>query len=168
MKNIVVLVVVLLSLQFVGVTAVNGKTDCKTANKYNGSDMAGEDLVLRGIALKLEHKYGQAERLFRQAVQLKETELGSNHPIVGERLCYLASALSDQGKFKQAERVYKRALVTFEGACGPHSPVVAEVLDELGTLYFVQSRFAEANRAQQRAMDIKQIICRGGVDHEWK
>ena len=55
-------------------------------------------------------KYEQAEEMHRQALELRETVLGKEHPDTLTSMNNLASVLSDQGKYEQAEEMHRQAL----------------------------------------------------------
>jgi tetratricopeptide (TPR) repeat protein len=54
-------------------------------------------------ALRSQGKYEQAEEMHRQALRLRETVLGKEHPAT---LTSMAGALRGQGKHEQAEEMH--------------------------------------------------------------
>jgi len=55
-------------------------------------------------------KYEQAEEMCRQALGLRETVLGKDHPFTLTSMNNLATVLRDQGKYEQTEKIHRQAL----------------------------------------------------------
>ena len=78
--------------------------------------------------------YTDAEPLYRRALEIRETQLGADHPDVATSLNNLALLLQDQGNYTDAEPLYRRALEIFEtqlGADHPNSATIRENLEDL-------------------------------------
>jgi tetratricopeptide (TPR) repeat protein len=60
--------------------------------------------------LRDQGKYEQVEEMLRQALRLRETVLGKEHPDTLTSISNLATVLRDQGKYEQAEEMYLQAL----------------------------------------------------------
>jgi tetratricopeptide (TPR) repeat protein len=60
--------------------------------------------------LNLPGKYEEAEEIYRQAFELKETVLGKEHPSTLKSMSNLANVLRYQGKYEEAEKIYRQAL----------------------------------------------------------
>src|SRR6516165_10526257 len=67
----------------------------------------------------------RAEVLFKQALEAKERELGSEHQGIANDLDNLASVYQDQARYADAEPLYKRSLAILEKARGRDDPDVA-------------------------------------------
>ena len=78
--------------------------------------------------------YSDAEPLFRQALEIRETQLGANHPAVAKSLNNLALTLKYQGKYTDAEQLYRRALEILEKHLGVDHPVFAVSLNNVASL----------------------------------
>jgi tetratricopeptide (TPR) repeat protein len=76
------------------------------------------------LALVLSHqgKYEEAEEMHRQALRLRETVLGKEHPDTLTSMNNLASVLSNQGKYEQAEEMLRQALRLQEMVLGKEHP----------------------------------------------
>ena len=115
-----------------------------------------------GILSKLG-KYGEAELLLRRALQIREKQLGPEHPDVASSLNNLAGLLQAQGKYSESEPLYRRALGIDEKALGSDHPNVATSLNNLAVLLQVQGKYSESEPLYRRALAIleKQL----GPDH---
>ena len=101
-------------------------------------------------------QYGQAEPFFRQALSIREQNLGTEHPAVAECLANLAELNYYQGKYAQAESLFQRALSIRERILGARHPTVAENLNKLGELSYYQGKYAQAESLYQQALHIRE------------
>jgi tetratricopeptide (TPR) repeat protein len=65
--------------------------------------------------LSRQSKYEQAEEMHRQALRLKETVLGKEHPSTLMSMNNLTLMLSDQGQYEEAEEIYGSGQVRLSG-----------------------------------------------------
>ena len=72
--------------------------------------------------LQAQGRYSEAEPLFRDALEIREKQLGPEHPDVASSLNNLAGLLQVQGKYAEAEPLYLRASVILEKQLGPEHP----------------------------------------------
>jgi Tfp pilus assembly protein PilF len=118
-------------------------------------------------------KYGEAERLFKPALTIREQTLGPSHPDVAATRHDLAAVASEQGryeektkgatspavaqalhnqalaswrqgKYSEAEGLYKRALAIREQALGSNHSTVGQTLNNLALVYQDQGKYGEA------------------------
>ncbi len=68
--------------------------------------------------LRDQGKCEQAEEMFRQALRLRETVLGKEHPDTLTSMYNLAYVLSNRERFSEANELYQRALNSY--ACRSH------------------------------------------------
>ena len=78
--------------------------------------------------------YANAEPTLRQALAVRERELGSKHVDVAASHHHLASLLHDKGDYADAEAHYQAALAMRRELLGPSDPHVAETLGRYGLL----------------------------------
>ena len=90
--------------------------------------------------------------LFREMVQVFETELGPNHPSAAGALCWLACVLKKQEEYAEAEPIYHRALTQAERKHGPEHPLVMDCLLALAELLTTLARYDEAEVLTRRAV----------------
>jgi tetratricopeptide (TPR) repeat protein/tRNA A-37 threonylcarbamoyl transferase component Bud32 len=97
-----------------------------------------------------------AEPLLREALALREKELGPEHPDVATSLDRLGDLLWIRGDYAGAEAALRRALAIREKTLGPDHLAVADVLDHLGSVYEIQARHDEAKPILERALAIRE------------
>jgi Tfp pilus assembly protein PilF len=59
---------------------------------------------------QIKGKYAEAEAMYRQTLELKETVLGKDHPSTLGSIMNLANSLDDQGKYVKAEAIHRQTL----------------------------------------------------------
>ncbi|MCB0258175.1 MAG: tetratricopeptide repeat protein, partial [Calditrichaeota bacterium] len=109
-----------------------------------------------GLYLQSRAAYPKAEPLFRRALALNETLLGTEDLYVAANLNNLAELLTDQGKYGEAEPLYRRALEISEAQLGAEHPDVATSLNNLGALLHDQGKYGEAESLYRRALEIRE------------
>ncbi|MCK5661163.1 MAG: tetratricopeptide repeat protein, partial [Methanosarcinales archaeon] len=62
-----------------------------------------------GDYLQVRARYGEAEPIYKRALEIREKVIGTEHPDVATNLNNLAGLYRDQGKYQMAEPLYKRA-----------------------------------------------------------
>jgi CHAT domain-containing protein/tetratricopeptide (TPR) repeat protein len=124
--------------------AAPARDDLDTATRVNQS---ATDLVRQG-------KYAEAERLFRQALEIRRRVQGEDHPDTATACDNLASSLTDQGKFAEAERLLRQALEIRRRALDEDSLDTAHSNNELGHLLWLQGKHAEAEPLFQQALRV--------------
>jgi CHAT domain-containing protein/Tfp pilus assembly protein PilF len=101
-------------------------------------------------------KYGDAERLFKRALTIREQTLGPSHPDVAATLHDLAAVASRQGRYEEAKGLVKRALTINEKAQGVNHPAVAQALHNLAIVSTTQGKYGEAEGLFERALAIRE------------
>jgi tetratricopeptide (TPR) repeat protein len=103
-----------------------------------------------------QHRYADAEPLYKRALVIQEKAFGPDHPLVATSLSNLAALYDDQGHYAEAEPLYQRVLVIQEKAFGSDNPHVAESLNNLALVYEEQGRYAQAEPLYKRALAIRE------------
>ena len=102
-------------------------------------------------------RFDEAEALYKQALAIRENELGPDHPHVATSLKYLAQLYRLQGRYGEAEPLFERSLKIRESNFGPIHPQVATILDNLAQQYSLQGYFGKAEPLFKRALAIRKI-----------
>jgi tetratricopeptide (TPR) repeat protein len=103
---------------------------------------------------------GESDRavvVAKEALEVAEKNVGSDHPDVAESLNNLALLYQRKGDYAQAEPLYKHALAIKEEVLGPDHPSLATNLDNLAALYRATEREEEAEVLEQRATRIREM-----------
>ena len=114
-------------------------------------------------ALKMQRRFEESEQWHREALALRQQELGLTHPDLIKYLNGLASALytqSSPAKTAEAEALYRQALAIGEDELAGSHPDVAETLAGLADLLAGQVRLAEAEAFYRQALEVERAVLR--------
>jgi tetratricopeptide (TPR) repeat protein len=111
---------------------------------------------LNHLALLYDYqgKYTKAEPLFKQSLEIRERQLGIDHPDVADSLNNLALLYEYQDKYSEAEPLLMRSLKIWERQLGVIHPFVAASLNNLAELYRSQGKYSEAEPLYLRSLEI--------------
>jgi tetratricopeptide (TPR) repeat protein len=107
--------------------------------------------------------YAQARPLFEQALAIRETALGLDHPGTAASLNNLAFLLQSQGDTAEARPLFERALAICEIALGPEHPYTVMSLNNLAGLLQAQDDLSGARPLFERALKVREKVL--GADH---
>jgi tetratricopeptide (TPR) repeat protein len=107
------------------------------------TDLANS-LSWQGYLYRTQGRYMEAEPLYVRSLEIRERQLGADHPEVANSLNNLASLYRTQGRYTEAEPLYVRSLEIREHQLGADHPSVANSLNNLAELYQTQGRYSEA------------------------
>jgi tetratricopeptide (TPR) repeat protein len=99
-------------------------------------------------------KYDRAEPLYLQALELRKSILGENHPDYATSLNNLALLYKSQGKYDRAEPLYLQALELKKSILGENHPSYATSLNNLALLYKSQRKYDRAEPLFIQALEI--------------
>lgn len=123
-------------------------------NKLSASTAEMFEVV--GRFLKCFGLLSQAAPLFQRALEIRETVLDPDHPLVAQSLHHLASLNAQWGKFTPAEAFFKQAIEIKENALGNDHPSLVKDLEGLAFLYKKLEKHAMAGSLRKKAEAIKQ------------
>jgi CHAT domain-containing protein/tetratricopeptide (TPR) repeat protein len=115
----------------------------------------GQVLANLATALLLQGNAGEAEKLYKQALDI-QTKQSPESPAVVLLINNLGNVYKSQARYDDADAQYKRALAMAEKIGGPNSLQVALVLNNLTKVYEDQGRFDEVEAAGKRALAIRE------------
>ena len=99
-------------------------------------------------------RFGEAEPLMRQALDMYVAALGELHSTVATCLNNLAALLQDTNRIEEAEPLMRRALEICEATLGEQHPTVAIHLNNLARMLQDTNRIEEAEPLMRRALEI--------------
>ena len=111
-------------------------------------------LVAQALCHKRLVHVAEAERLYRQAIEIYEQVAGPNSSDLGITLDNLASLYAEHGRLTEAEQVRLRVLDIFRATLDPANPHIATTLQNLAVLYQYQGRLPEAQTKFLEALPI--------------
>lgn len=113
-------------------------------------------LLVSATRLWRAAKYTEALTLAFKCLEIRERELGTDHPDVGLALFTVGNVYSDIPDFPKAEEYYRRAIANRTGALGPDHVSLASIYNNYGLVYKDLGRYPEAIRMFERAREIRE------------
>lgn len=92
----------------------------------------------------------------RRAVDLREAQLGPDHPATAADREAWGALLEGLGRLPEAEQAYRSSLAAFEAHQGPDSLEAASSLAALGSVQHAQGRLDDALACYRRALAIRE------------
>jgi eukaryotic-like serine/threonine-protein kinase len=123
-----------------------------------GALMRATALARLGNLRRVQGELLEAERLLREALELRTRELGENHLAVATTLDDLGITLSDQRRQNDAEPLLRRALEIRRAELGGLHIDVSWSLLHLAEVALDRDDFAEAERLSRQALEIREAI----------
>ena len=99
--------------------------------------------------------YDQAERLYRQALDIIKPTLGEQHPAYATGLNNLAALCEVVGDFAQAERLFRQTLELRKQSLGEEDSDYATTLNNLAVHYDHLGDFDKADPLYRQAVEVK-------------
>jgi tetratricopeptide (TPR) repeat protein len=97
---------------------------------------------------------GEAAMLYRRALELFSTVLGTEHPEVATTLLSMAKFYEERKKFDKASTLTNLAVQIYEKNYGPDHKAVGSAVKDLAEIYAAQGRTIEAEDLRKRARAI--------------
>lgn len=110
-----------------------------------------------------EHKYAEAEPLFKQALRIQEKTLRQDHPDLAMTLIHLADLYFAQGMYKKAGPLYSRTLAIQEETFGAEHINVSDTVYRMALMYKLQKKYLKSEPFFLRALSIREGIL--GPEH---
>ncbi len=107
-----------------------------------------------GAVLRSLNRNAEAEPVLREALELRETALGPNHPSVATTMLNLAAVLRDAGRYAVAESLFRESLTLRRRAFGSDHPELGSSFIGLGLTLHAQGDYAGAEAAFREALDL--------------
>ncbi|MEM6501072.1 MAG: tetratricopeptide repeat protein, partial [Cyanobacteria bacterium P01_C01_bin.89] len=97
-----------------------------------------------------------AEEWGVRSLEIREHQLGDNHPDTATSLNNLAALYESQGRYSEAEPLYRRSLEIREHQLSDNHPSTAQSLNNLAGLYRAQGRYSDAEPLYRRSLEIRE------------
>jgi len=134
------------------------------------SDSALDDAFLKAKSLtdqcsSLESSgdYSRAETICREALTIRESLLGPNHPEVAESLEALAMIYYDEARFGEAEKLLQRAIKIDEKVLGSRNSKTASKVHDLAIVLNDEGKYPEAETLYRRALAVREETLSSGA-----
>jgi serine/threonine-protein kinase len=120
-----------------------------------------DDLINLGAIQYERGRFADAERYYRQGLDITQAFYGKDHPATSSALTMLGRGLVSEGKLDEAAGILEQALAIQEKAFGKVHPRVAGTLNELGKISQRRGKLDEAEAQLSRAADIYKSVYAG-------
>jgi tetratricopeptide (TPR) repeat protein len=120
-----------------------------------------DDLINLGAIQAEKSQYAQAEKYYRQGLDIIRSFYGKDHPETASALTMIARVLIPQNRLSEAETMLREALEIEERVYGKIHPRVASTLNEMGTIARQQGKFKDAEADYIRMADIYREVYKG-------
>ena len=125
--------------------------------KKNRTDVATSLMNLAAVS-KSKGELGQAEPLYREALESFRAVLGPEHYRVAVCLNNLALLLTETGRYDEAEPLFREALGIRRQVFGHDHPAVATGLKNLALVLTRKGQYAEAEPLYREALDLGRAL----------
>lgn len=113
-------------------------------------------LLVSSTQLWRAAKYAEAMPIAMRCLQIRERELGPDHPDVGLALFTVGNIYSDIPDYPKAEEYYRKAIDNRSRALGPDHVSLASIYNNYGLIYKELGRYPEAVALFERALAIRE------------
>ncbi|HEV7842556.1 MAG TPA: TonB family protein [Pyrinomonadaceae bacterium] len=128
----------------------------QTAAPQSAELAEADKLSAEAVKLYAAGKYDEALPPAKNALKIREKELGSDHPLVAVALSNLAGILMAKREVKDAEALYRRALAIYEKKYGGNDLHVSKALDSLAAAETAKGDYEKAQDFSERSFSIKE------------
>ena len=108
-------------------------------------------------------KYIEAEKMYRQTLELKKEVLGDDHPDTLGSMNNLALVFRQQGKYAEAEMLQQQTLELTREVLGDNHRSTLDSMNNLALVFRQQGKYAEAETLQQQTLELMKEVL--GDDH---
>lgn len=96
-----------------------------------------------------QHRFEEAEPVYKTAIGHCNKAHGPDHPCVAERINDLAELYHEDGRLEEAEKLLTQALAINRQSFDSDSPVVVKTINELSAVYLDQKKYKQAEAVYQ-------------------
>ncbi|KAL0933548.1 uncharacterized protein CTRU02_212511 [Colletotrichum truncatum] len=111
-----------------------------------------------GQSNSLLGKYGAAEQVHRQALEVKEKVLGLENPLTLSSMNNLALVLSRQGKYEAAEKMHRQALELMEKVLGLENSDTLISMNNLALVFSSQGKYEAAEQMHRQTLELTEKV----------
>ncbi|KAI9764071.1 MAG: hypothetical protein M1840_008875 [Geoglossum simile] len=105
------------------------------------------------MRLYCDGRYGEAEKLFLQVMEMFKRVLGEEHPSTLTSMANLASTYRNQGRWKEAEELEVQVIETRKRVLGEEHPDTLVSMTNLALTYSNQGRWKEAEELEVQVIE---------------
>src|SRR2546423_1632218 len=131
---------------------------------YEGSSSPAEAIargsLLHNTALFMLYRgqWNKAEELQVQAVAMRRSMFGGEHPDTLTSMANLASTYRNQGRWTEAEKLEVQVMETRKRVLGEEHPYTLTSMANLASTYRNQGRWTEAEKLEVQVMETRKTL----------
>jgi non-specific serine/threonine protein kinase/serine/threonine-protein kinase len=115
--------------------------------------------------LSHEGREAEAEKLYRQTLEIRRRTLGPDHPDTLASMMNLGNILNQQGQYAEAESVCRETLDIQSRVLGPEHPDTLMAMNNLATALNGTGHFAESEKLRRETLEIRRRVL--GPEHPY-
>ncbi|KAL0933554.1 uncharacterized protein CTRU02_212517 [Colletotrichum truncatum] len=115
-------------------------------------------LANTGRSNELLGKYGEAEQMHRQTLEMRKKVLGLENPSTLTSMNNLAETFRHQGKYEEAEQMHRQALELSEKVLGPENPDTLTSMNNLALVLGSQGKYEEAEQMHRQTLEMRKKV----------
>ncbi|KXX73750.1 Nephrocystin-3 [Madurella mycetomatis] len=123
----------------------------------------GRLLETTAIAVARLGKYGEAEQMQRQALELRKKVLGEEHPDTLGSINNLATILGNLKRYEEAEQIHRQALELRKKVLGEEHPDTLGSINNLAITLGNLRRYKEAEQMHRQVFELRKKVL--GEEH---
>ncbi|KAI4599650.1 hypothetical protein KJ359_001747 [Pestalotiopsis sp. 9143b] len=108
-------------------------------------------------------KYTEAEEMHREALELRKSVLGPEHPSTLDSMNNLAGVLRSQGKYEEAEEMHRETLGRKKSVLGPEHPRTLDSMNNLALVLASQGKYEQAEEMHRETLELRKLVL--GPEH---
>lgn len=128
-------------------------------------DLYGKTLDRFADLLMVEHRYAEAEPLYKKAIESGKRNFGSQHPETAAYMIDLAVLLRRKGDISAAESLFREALAIQQRSLGEDSPLVLRTVNHLTAVLKDGNKIRDAAAVYENFMPA--LVAKLGWQHPY-
>jgi eukaryotic-like serine/threonine-protein kinase len=121
-------------------------------------ELKAQMLQVMGTVYENLDLYDRAERLVRQAVEIRRNTLGGEHQATLDIERRLAWIISEQNRYAEAEKMERELIESETRTLGPNHPITLATKSELCRTLGLSGRYTEAESLCRQALEAQQHL----------
>jgi tetratricopeptide (TPR) repeat protein len=114
--------------------------------------------LAEGRRLDSRRRYAEAEKVYREVLDLSLKVLGEEHPFTALSYSYLAINLKGQGRYAQAQSLFEKALDLDKKLLGEEHPNTANCYRNLAANLDAQSKYPQAQGLFEKTLGLRKKV----------
>jgi eukaryotic-like serine/threonine-protein kinase len=110
------------------------------------------------ITLNDENRHSEAEKIYREALDVERRVLGPEHPDTLGTMNNLANTLQAEGHYAEAEKLERETLDDRRKVLGPEHPRTLSATNNLANTLRLEGRYTEAEKLSRETLEAQRRV----------